>query len=320
MLPTVWFRLGSGAGDASRVPENEMSKAAPSSVEGIKRFAKEIASRKGIKHTAALDEAAQLAGYQTFIHAKRVLAKAGAPRPPTLGSQNRRYSEMNYSDFHLKNRARWSAAVNDLAHTGDASLRWTALEQIEQVLKPFLGENYSHAHLPTGGGLDYRSVKKSRELGCLEFAWGSGAIAVAKPKALTIERINEDVAESTVLLELGALQTTGVYDEERSEREVEFGQEEVLEIDGRYYARDGVDDGYYRDERGRERDLPERWRLVSRWLRGQILIVAKGSLWNGTPKTYSGLHNSMNSTEIRRLIEKSIRVRESQVAPPYSAD
>ncbi|MGO8036148.1 hypothetical protein [Rhizobium leguminosarum] len=34
----------------------------PSTIEGIKRLAKRIASEKAVKHTAALDEAARVAG------------------------------------------------------------------------------------------------------------------------------------------------------------------------------------------------------------------------------------------------------------------
>lgn len=76
--------------------------------------------------------------------------------------------------------------------------------------------------------------------------------------------------------------------------------------DGRYYSRDGVDDGYYRDENGRERDLPEGWRVVVRLLNGQILMVVKGSIWNGSSATYSGGHDALNANMIRGAIERAI--------------
>ena len=285
-----------------------MSRAAPASLAGIKRIAKRIATEKSIKHTAALEEAAKLAGYQTFLHAKRALATAGTPPPRSTSAQTRRQTAMTYNDFHLKTRTAWTAAINNLA-AGDRSMGWTRLDDIERTVTPFLGRNYSHAHLPTGGGFDFWSVKQSRERGCLEFAYSDRNVIVVKPRGLIIERIDADPAESFVLLELDRLDTSGAYNEERSGAMREDGVEEVLEIDGRYYSRDGVDDGYYRDENGRERDLPDRWRIVVRFVKGQILIVVKGSIWNGSSKTYSGMHNTMGADEIRGAIEHAIGQR-----------
>lgn len=47
---------------------------APNTVRGISRLAKKIVHERGIKHTAALDVAAQNSGYQNFKHAQRALA------------------------------------------------------------------------------------------------------------------------------------------------------------------------------------------------------------------------------------------------------
>lgn len=68
--------------------------ARPSSIEGIKRLAKKIASEKSVKHTTALNEAAVLAGYQNFTHAKHALSPPrAAPRstshaPPEVAITN----------------------------------------------------------------------------------------------------------------------------------------------------------------------------------------------------------------------------------------
>jgi hypothetical protein len=55
----------------------------PSSMVGIKRLAKSLKVERGIQHTQALDKAAQLAGFQNFRHASKLLdseAKATLPR------------------------------------------------------------------------------------------------------------------------------------------------------------------------------------------------------------------------------------------------
>lgn len=280
-----------------------MSKAdgRPASIAGIKRFAKQIASEKSIKHTAALDEAAKLAGYQTFLHAKRSLE-------PVKDQAKPERKAMFYSDFHQKTRARWARAINAL---GARSLNWTDPALIRDAIEPFLGRNYSHAHLPTGGGFDFWSVRLSREPGCLDFQFGERSAITVKPRDLLIERIDSDPAESFVLLRLDSLEPTGVYGAERSESMKRYRVEELLEIEGRYYSRDGLDDGWYVDADGHEQDLPRDWRLVARHLDGQIMIVCKGSFWNGSNETYDGLHDKIDVADIRHVIEEVLRRRDA---------
>ncbi|MPS81771.1 MAG: hypothetical protein E2591_27250 [Achromobacter sp.] len=52
----------------------------PSSVDGIKQLAKKIKRKLHIPHTQALDEASRQAGFENFVHAKRQLLGAVAPR------------------------------------------------------------------------------------------------------------------------------------------------------------------------------------------------------------------------------------------------
>ncbi|HBO94750.1 MAG TPA: hypothetical protein DD667_15820 [Gammaproteobacteria bacterium] len=51
----------------------------PSTLRGISRLAKKIVRERGIKHTIALDVAAQISGYQNFKHARRRLASQAEP-------------------------------------------------------------------------------------------------------------------------------------------------------------------------------------------------------------------------------------------------
>ncbi|MBX8521174.1 DUF5623 domain-containing protein [Pseudomonas cichorii] len=53
----------------------------PSTIAGISRLAKTICRDRGIKHTLALDQAAQIAGFQNHKHAKRQLALVTPPEP-----------------------------------------------------------------------------------------------------------------------------------------------------------------------------------------------------------------------------------------------
>jgi len=282
----------------------------PASIAGIKRLAKKIASEKSVTHTVALVEAAKLAGYQNFIHAKRALTAQGTvPKREPSHVSNARKLQMHYSDFQIRARTKWTATINQFA-SGNRSLAWTGLSDIVRVLEPFMGSNANHAHLPTGGGFDFKSVGFSTERGCLDFEVGTRLFITAKPKNLRLERIANDPAESFLLLELDDLATTGVYDAEQDAGNHEYRQEEVVEIGGgNYVRRNGADDGYYYDRNGTVRDLPEDYRQVVRLLNGQIMMVTKGSIWNGAPGTYSGAHDRIFAGDIREAIEHVIHRR-----------
>jgi len=219
-------------------------------------------------------------------------------------------------DFHESSRAAWDAAVASVISgpAAPASIVWHGHEAISQALAPFMGENRNHAHLPTGGGLDFLSVGPSAEPGCLEFMVGDRVVEIMKPRSLTLERI-DSAGNSFLLLELDNLDPSGVYDTDENESDgdndaehAELSSEEVLEVaPADYVSRDVWDRGFLdHDETGDEIPIPDDARLAVRWLKGKVLLVAKGSLWNGDPATYDGRHNGMTAAQIRRTIERSL--------------
>ena len=141
------------------------------------------------------------------------------------------------------------------------------------------------------------------EAGCLELKTAPNTIYLVKPRLLELEYINQSPHDSFLLLTLDALKPTGLYEEVG-------GQEEVVEIEPGEYCERGIwDQGYlYHDENGYEVPLPESSRLVVRWMGGKLLFVAKGTLWNGRSETYDGRHNKMTSGDIRRFIERELRL------------
>ena len=201
----------------------------------------------------------------------------------------------------------WSDAIANIA--GDnppMSATWRGVYSIRSVLQPFVADERNHAYLPTGGGWDMRSVDHSVELGCLDFGVGERAAWIMKPNSLVLENFPETPINSFLLLELAELQPSGIY-EHRETRRAEF-VEELVELGPGDYAERGVwDDGFLgRDEEGNEIPLPDNSRLVNRWLKGKILIVAKTSLWNSVPATYDGRHNTMEANDIRRCITEAL--------------
>ncbi len=56
----------------------------PSTLDGIKRYAKTLRANHGLTHAKALDAAAVAAGYQNYAHARRQLGAAPVSSPEQL--------------------------------------------------------------------------------------------------------------------------------------------------------------------------------------------------------------------------------------------
>jgi len=279
----------------------------PSSLDGIKRFAKQLSRQRGIKHYLALDEAAKLAGYQNFKHAQRSFSNDSPHAQAPAASRKPAPLEQ----FHKRSLAKWTAAIDAVNPSKASSANWTGLSDIASTIEHFIGPAVNHAHLPSGGRLDYESMKTSRERGCLEFGVGYGGAHILKPARLTLERIQEAPGESFLLLELGELPTARAIERDTDESDSVSRRlrlcEDLVEANGEYFDRMVWEQGYLEhDEYGREIPLPDNTRTVSRWLGGKVLFVAKGSMWNGTPRTYDGRHNTMAANDTRRVIERSL--------------
>jgi hypothetical protein len=68
----------------------------PSTLDGIKRLAKSLKVERGIQHVRALDDAAQVAGFQNFRHASHVLSTT--PKPERQRSGHRTFLTAYWQD------------------------------------------------------------------------------------------------------------------------------------------------------------------------------------------------------------------------------
>lgn len=214
---------------------------------------------------------------------------------------------MERSDFHTRARADWVRSIDSVVGPGSpSSVTWRGRTEIAVTLSSIMGSNRNHTHLPSGGGLDFESVRLSPEAGCLDFIPDEDVIYRMKPRRLILERIERDPAESFFLLELDELKPSGVYPQREFQDDMkeDFRSEELVELAaGEYYPRSVWDEGQTPDGR----DLPDDTKLVIRLLGGKAMFVTKGSLWNGSPATYDGRHAKMTSADIRTIIERSMR-------------
>ena len=205
--------------------------------------------------------------------------------------------------FWAECEKKWEAAIAEAAGTKPAaSMTWRGLATIREALLPFMGSNVNHGHYPTGGGMDFQNVETAAEPGCLAISVSDRQADIVKPKSLTLEYFAEAPRQSFLLLELGELSPSGVH------KHNDPYKEDIFECPlGHYGSPEIWERGYLGyDENDREIPLPQDGRPATRWFGGQILIVAKGSLWNGDSATYDGQHNRMTAAQIRKLIERSM--------------
>lgn len=144
----------------------------------------------------------------------------------------------------------------------------------------------NHLIFPDGGGLDLTEVTFSHELGCLELMF-HGAVEIMKPKSLIFKSLNtkDEFEWSFFLLSAESL-------EKKCAESIDLGYEQVVELHpGHYVSYEGYDYGVYVNGHG-EHELPDTARPVTRRVKeGWYLIIAKTSIYNFIPETYSGVHN-----------------------------
>lgn len=291
-----------------------MRQGRPSSLDGIKRHAKKIKAEQGLQYARALDEAAKLAGYHNFAHANGTLKSTG-PRPlgrqatlQPLPREKPMTTSMSNSDFLENARAVWMRSIEEASGSnGSTSMEWRGPTAIAGALAPALGKNRNHAHLPDGGGRDFLKVEPSHEPGCLDFFVSDRSIYRMKPRRLVLERIETDLVQSFFLLELDTLEPLGIYPKypEEGRRRERFGQEEMVEVGpDEHYERSVWDEGETPDG---ER-LPRHAKHLVRFFGGKVLFVTKGSLWNGSSRTYGGEHARLEAPQIRSIIERWMEV------------
>ena len=211
-------------------------------------------------------------------------------------------------EMRRKNRERWIEALAALPEPTPISMTWEGKNAILSALRPFAESGCNHFLLPRMGGLDVASVQSSREPGCIEIVIRDRLVWVVRPYRITLEHFPETPLESFLLLELGELKPSGIYEE------LAGPKEELVEVDGEYVERSHWDEGTIgEDEDGDPLPLPDDARLVTRFLSGKILVVSTGSIWNSVPATYDGRHSRMEASEIRRQISDVL----ARLGPDY---
>jgi len=156
---------------------------------------------------------------------------------------------------------------------------------------------YNHMLFSNGGGLTFKSAEIANEDGCIYIYDTMGFCFLLKPKCLCFEGFNENYDWNYFLLELDEL--LPVFDS--CSLDYEFL---VEDLPSHYVSARYAQYGVYDYDLGNS--LPEGYKIVTRYLKGKILIVLGNGPYNNISATYDGRHGLCSNGEFRTYIEKLI--------------
>jgi hypothetical protein len=175
---------------------------------------------------------------------------------------------------------------------GDLNLICSVLERF--ITQPNL------AFWPPTGYRNLTGAKLSGESGCIELRLSIGAPSVLRPRYLKVERIEEDLSQSFLWLELEELVPL------RYPPRTVDNYEGVWEVaPGRYVLNSEF--GSFESDDDEKAESP---RFITRWYGGHILIISSCSVLN-FPRSEEGLYMRFTAAEIKTVIETALgRIRQ----------
>jgi serine/threonine protein kinase len=198
--------------------------------------------------------------------------------------------------FHLRKLEQWKELqLKIFPFSLPTRTVWHNQTDILQIVSLICSyPSINHFFFPHSGSLDLKSVKHSHEKECLEFDLGQ--IHIIKPGRLIFESLGYEHEWNYFRLEARELEISKVNKGADPKYFDEFGSEELTEISpGDYHSY-----GIYADPFAYKGDLDlQNMRRVRRWLRGTFAIFCRSSIYNLTPATNTGMHDSMSSDEFK---------------------
>lgn len=182
-----------------------------------------------------------------------------------------------------------------LGDNAPESACWSNLDRIVNALNLIASvPAYNHMLLPDGGGTDLVSAEMAPEEGCVYIYDNLGSTMIVKPRRLYFTSFENDISWNYFFLEL-------------SEIEPIFGESELLseylveDAPGHYVSARYAQYGVYDYDTGEL--LPEGYKVVVRYYRGNILVVFKRGPYNGIPSTYDGRHSMVDYQAFSEYME-----------------
>ena len=220
--------------------------------------------------------------YFSIVLLERLLIDSTSNDPdkrPTVSSfiQRLEYWMESNDDYFKRNAYEWEDAVKRIFPISiPEHSEWEKIDEIISVLQILTEyDNLNHSFFPDGGGFDIELVEKAKENNCLVIEESN----IGKPAKLVFEKI-ENLEWSYFRLDLATLTPLTITTKKQEE----------LYID---------EAGTYSESKANDN------KNVRRYLEGSFVIVYKTSVINalkGPMNGYTGIHNTMDATEYRKLL------------------
>ena len=199
-----------------------------------------------------------------------------------------------------------------LGDNAPESACWSNLERIVNALNLVASvPAYNHMLLPDGGGTDLVSAEMAPEEGCVYIYDNLGSIMIAKPKRLYFTSYENDISWNYFFLELDELEPIFQKGELLSEHLVE-------DAPGHYVSSLYAQYGVYDYDTGKL--LPEGYKVVDRYYKGNMLIVFKQGPYNGIPSTYDGRQSLVDYQTFSKHMEDLVNTYNLLVKEGYKPE
>ena len=199
-----------------------------------------------------------------------------------------------------------------LGDNAPESACWSNLVRIVNALNLISSvPAYNHMLLPDGGGTDLVSAEMAPEEGCAYLYDNLGSTMIIKPRRLYFTSYENDISWNYFFLELSEMEPIFEKGKLLSEHLVE-------DIPGHYVSSQYAQYGVYDYDTGKH--LPEGYKVVDRYYKGNILVVFKQGPYNGIPSTYDGRQSMVDYQTFSKHMEDLVNTYNSLVKKGYQPE
>lgn len=202
-----------------------------------------------------------------------------------------------YTDVYKRQNRVWTfieyELFKDLKLT---TIKWTDKEEIVRVLNVINFRNaYNHMFLPIGGGMDFVRAELAAEKDCIALIDEAKVYHIVKPKYLLFEKVDN----STTLYDYFLLVCENI--DRVSDEYFTDTYEELLDIgNGTYISSKDEVYGVVDYETGEL--LPDDYKSILRYFKGNILIVPKQGIYNKIFDAYDARHSYATTDEFNQYM------------------
>lgn len=197
-------------------------------------------------------------------------------------------------NWQLSQQKEWAFIIKQLFILPPERAYWNTCEDIVKILNIIAKTNQlSHMLLPSGGGIDLENASKSFKEGFIFLNKDAGTLLL-KPKLLTMESFGKNSLWNYFLLEIEDLHNI--------DNSSKITERLALLPKGEEVISDGVEYGVFDYDSGKK--LPDGYKMVNKYLKGNILFVLKSGHYNQIPATYDARHGFCGPNKFREYIKK----------------